>query len=451
MLRGRGGSERGSVAITVALALTVLLGLAALVVDVGLNWAARTSAQSAADSAALAGASRLLVDGPTAAISTVQDLLTQNRVTPGPAGWALDGQEDNGEVVCWTLPNPPPATTPPAGFRCPDGSNALRVITPPINVQYAFAPVLGKRSNSIKAMAAAAAGPAAPNNCVLCVLDPTALDAMRLNPTDIGGIQVEGGGIVVNSRNDVSALHLLGLGDVTAAQIRVIGHVLVESDDGELLPPAEEGGPPAVDPLGDLPTPDQLPSPPTPTVGDDTPIITADTTLPPGVYRSIDVRTATLNLEEGVYVITDFVRGNPDLPGFIVRNGGQVEGDGATIYLACEDYPAPCSGGGARFLVEDGGRFEVGLPTTPTTRGYAGLSIFADKGNTRSIQLRGRVNLPGAVYAASGRLVVNSPDRVEIHGLVAVDQLLKGGAGQLLVDYDPDSPLIGIGRPVLIR
>ena len=132
MLRGRGGSERGSVAITVALALTLLLGLAALVVDVGLNWAARTSAQTAADSAALAGASRLLVDGPTAAISTVQDMLTQNLVTPGPAGWALDGQEDNGEVVCWTLPDPPPATIPPAGFRCPQGSNALRVITPPM-------------------------------------------------------------------------------------------------------------------------------------------------------------------------------------------------------------------------------------------------------------------------------------------------------------------------------
>ncbi|MFL6270040.1 MAG: pilus assembly protein TadG-related protein, partial [Actinomycetes bacterium] len=228
MLRGRGGSERGSVAITVALALTLLLGLAALVVDVGLNWAARTSAQTAADSAALAGASRLLVDGPTAAISTVQDMLTQNLVTPGPAGWALDGQEDNGEVVCWTLPDPPPATTPPAGFRCPEGSNALRVITPPIQVQYAFAPVLGKRSNSIKAMAAAAAGPAAPNNCVLCVLEPSDQDAMLLSPTDTGGIHVEDGGIVVNSMSS-SALHLLGSGDVTADQIRVLGNVLIPS------------------------------------------------------------------------------------------------------------------------------------------------------------------------------------------------------------------------------
>jgi Putative Flp pilus-assembly TadE/G-like len=448
MLRGRGGSERGSVAITVALALTVLLGLAALVVDVGLNWAARTSAQSAADSAALAGASRLLVDGPTAAILTVEDLLGKNRVIPGPAGWALDGVEDNGEVVCWTLPDPPPATTPPAGFRCPDGSNALRVITPPINVQYAFAPVLGKRSNSIKAMAAAAAGPAAPNNCVLCVLEPTAPDAMLLALTNSGDVEVVDGGVVVNSGSD-SALHLAGAGTISAAQLRVLGGVFPSSALGQLLTPAEQGGPPAVDPLADLPAPNQLGQPPPPAAGDDTPVITAATPLPAGVYRSIDVRSGTLTLEEdGVYVITDFVPGNPEFPGFVVRNGGRVEGAGATIYLACPSYPTPCAGPGARFRVENGGEVDV---DPPSTREYAGLSIFADKGNTRTMRLLGDVDLGGAVYAASGRLVVNSPDLVQVHGLVAVDRLVKDGPGQLLVDYDPASPLIGIGRPVLIR
>jgi Putative Flp pilus-assembly TadE/G-like len=443
MLRGRGGSERGSVAITVALALTVLLGLAALVVDVGLNWAARTSAQTAADSAALAGASRLLVDGPAGAISTVEDLLKDNLVTPVGANWALDGVEDNGEVVCWTLPDPPPVTVPPPQFRCPEGSNALRVITPPIKVQYAFAPVLGKRSNSIKAMAAAGAGPLAPNNCVLCVLDPTALDAMLLPLTDLGGIDVPGGGIVVNSRNTVAALRLLGPADVSAAQIRVLGHPLLSPGQGELLPPAEEGGPPAVDPLGDLRPPDQV----DPSLGvvDTAEVITGSTPLQPGVYRSIDVRSGgVLTLEEGVYVVTDFT-------GFTVRTGGRVvgTGDGATIFLACGGYPAPCGGsGGARFRLEDEGQFNVDPPTTGE---YAGLSIFADKGNTRTMRLLGRVTLNGAVYAASGRLVVNSPDPVEINALVAVDRLLKDGAGQLRVDYDPTSPLIAIGRPVLLR
>ena len=443
MSRDRGGSERGSVAITVALALTVLLGLAALVVDVGLNWAARTSAQTAADSAALAGASSLLVDGPAGAITTVEDLLKDNLVTPVGANWALDGVEDNGEVVCWTLPDPPPVTVPPPQFRCPEGSNALRVITPPIKVQYAFAPVLGKRSNSIKAMAAAGAGPLAPNNCVLCVLDPTALDAMLLPLTDLGGIDVRGGGIVVNSRNTVAALRLLGPADVSAAQIRVLGHPLLSPGQGELLPPAEEGGPPAVDPLGDLRPPDQV-DPSLPVV-DTAEVITGNTPLQPGVYRSIDVRSGgVLTLEEGIYVVTNFT-------GFTVRTGGRVigTGDGATIFLACGGYPAPCGGsGGARFRLENGGDFQV---SPPATGEYAGLSIFADKGNTRTMRLLGQVTLDGAVYAASGRLIVNSPDPVEINALVAVDRLLKDGAGQLRVNYNPSSPLIGIGRPVLIR
>ena len=441
MLRDRGGSERGSVAITVALALTVLLGLAALVVDVGLNWAARTSAQTAADSAALAGASSLLVDGPAGAITTVEDLLKDNLVTPVGANWALDGIEDNGEVVCWTLPDPPPDTVPPPQLRCPEGSDALRVITPPVRVQYAFAPVLGKRSNSIKAMAAAGAGPMAPNNCVLCVLDPTALDAVLLPLTDLGGIDVPGGGIVVNSRNTVAALRLLGPADVSAAQIRVLGHPLLSPGQGELLPPAEEGGPPAVDPLGDLRPPDQVD--PSLQVVDTAEVITGSTPLQPGVYRSIEVRSGgVLTLEAGIYVVTDFT-------GFTVRTGGQVVGDGATIFLACGEYPAPCGGsGGARFRLENQGRFDV---NPPTTEEYAGLSIFADKGNIRTMRLLGPVTLNGAVYAAGGRLVVNSPEPVEINALVAVDRLLKDGAGQLRVTYNRSSPLIGIGRPVLIR
>src|SRR4029453_1250824 len=90
MLRGRGGEERGSVAITVVLAMTVLLGFAALVVDIGLNWAARTSAQTAADSAALPGASRLVADGPAAALGAVEGFLDANvdGLVPGGAGGA---------------------------------------------------------------------------------------------------------------------------------------------------------------------------------------------------------------------------------------------------------------------------------------------------------------------------------------------------------------------------
>jgi Putative Flp pilus-assembly TadE/G-like len=438
MLWDRGGSERGSVAITVALCMTILLGFAALVVDVGLNWATRTSAQTAADSAALAGASRLLVDGPAAAISEVETLLELNvDGLTGVAGWATDGVEANGEIVCWTLPADPPGP----GADCPDGSNALQVITPPIEVQYAFAPVLGKASNSIKALAAAGVGPAAPNNCVLCLLDTGGIN--RLAALGTGTIAAPGGGIVVNSNGDPALVSAAG--DITADQIRVVG----EADDGpgggNILPPAEEGGPPVVDPLGDLLPPNQLPSPPVLRSNTALPI-TTDTTLQPGIYTSVTVSDgAALTLEAGVYVFRATA-------GLTVEDDSTVSGDGVTIYLGCASYPAPCSGSGARFRVRQDGQF---LATPPTGGEYAGLSIFADRGNTRFMRLQSNqhLTLDGALYGAS------MPVRIEDSGDLTVNSLLVAGSlatnllssGSVTVDYDPSTDILGLARPVLIR
>jgi hypothetical protein len=436
VLRGRRGSERGSVAITVTLAMTVLLGFAALVVDVGLNWATRTAAQTAADSAALGGASQLLVGGGAAAIDTVEELLDQNvsgLVGSVGASWAVDGDEANGEVVCWTLPNPAPGP----GADCPDGSNALQVITPPIEVRYAFAGLLGQSTNNIKARAAAAAGPAAPNNCVLCVLEPSG--AAALNVLGPGGIAVTGGGIVVNSGNPVATLVDPLSGPVRADQIRVVGGV--NDPAGLLLPPAELNGPPVPDPLADLPTPDV---PPLPNPGQN---ITGNTTLTQGVYAGINVATgATLTLDEGVYVIT----GSPGFAGFTVRDGGRVvsTGDGVTIYLTCDSYPAPCDDeDGATFQLDEGGAF---LASPPAAGPYAGLSIFADRGNTRSMLLAGNLDLTGAIYAASAQLQVGPSGDVRVGSLVIVDRLLAASAAQLQISYDPSLPLIAIEPPVLI-
>jgi hypothetical protein len=321
------------------------------------------------------------------------------------------------------------------------------VTTPAIEVQYAFAPLLGEATRSIKARAAAAAGPAAPNNCVLCVLDPDAEAALAA--TGAGGIRVvdgggvDGGGIVVNSGNG-AALLLSGAGDVRAGQIRVVGGISLEGT-GSLLPPAEQGGPPVPDPLADLPPPDEL-DPPDP---DLTPVrdITADTTLTPGVYEHITVHGgATLTLQEGVYVVTGF---SPENPGFRVLDGGRVQGDGATIYLACADYPVSCDGAGSMFRLDSGSVFDVSPPADDEV--YAGLSVFADRGNTQTQQLRDDVTLAGAVYAASAHLVVfPTANVVEVDSLVVVGRLTAASPNPLRVDYDPNLPIFGYGVPVLI-
>src|SRR3989442_14432547 len=60
-------SETGSVIVMVAVTLVVLLGFLALGIDLGMLFAARTEAQRAADSAALAGASAFVENPPGAA------------------------------------------------------------------------------------------------------------------------------------------------------------------------------------------------------------------------------------------------------------------------------------------------------------------------------------------------------------------------------------------------
>ena len=167
------------------------------------------------------------------------------------------------------------------------------------------------------------------------------------------------------------------------------------------------------------------------------------------MYEHITVENgATLTLEEGVYVVTDF---DPrPHTGFRVLDGGRVEGDGVTIYLACEDYPAPCDGdAGTRFRLDPGSEFEVSPPAS--RRGaYAGLSVFADPGNTRSQQLHGTVTLAGAVYAASARLVLFPTADVQVNSLVVVDRLTAASLLPLRVDYDPSLHIFGYGVPVLV-
>jgi hypothetical protein len=193
------------------------------------------------------------------------------------------------------------------------------------------------------------------------------------------------------------------------------------------------------DPLAHLLTP-TLPVPPGPNPPQ---VINGDTILSPGVYTGIDVTSGTLTLEEGVYVITEF-------PGFRVRDGAEVvsTGDGAMIYLACEDYPEPCDGGGARFRVDRLGRFEV---DPPVDGDHAGVSVFADRGNTTSMQVLGDVTLNGAVYLASAQLRVATTAELEVNSLVVVDRLRVASLLPLVINYDPGLPILGIEPPVLIR
>lgn len=95
-------SESGAVAVIIAIFLIVLLGLAALAVDVGYVRVARNESQNAADAAALAGARQLgenyynsLTDRTTYVVNTAQNTAHQNKV----AGLNLAEDMAAGNVV----------------------------------------------------------------------------------------------------------------------------------------------------------------------------------------------------------------------------------------------------------------------------------------------------------------------------------------------------------------
>lgn len=81
--------ERGSIATIVALALTVLIGFAAIGVDVGRMFIVRDRIHSAADSAVLAGVQQLPGD-PVGAVETARTFLTQNGFDPSLTSVTLD-------------------------------------------------------------------------------------------------------------------------------------------------------------------------------------------------------------------------------------------------------------------------------------------------------------------------------------------------------------------------
>jgi Putative Flp pilus-assembly TadE/G-like len=409
------------VAIVVALMLVVLLGFAALVVDVGLNWAARTQAQAAADAAALAGVIALPSD-PVAAVEDVRLYLNAN--VPGLAGtpgWEHNGTDADGDITCWT----PPAEVPPPGTHgCQVGDTAIQVITPPLPVDYAFAGVFGQNGNQIKALAAAVRGPpvTGPSPCAICLLDRHAAQALQV--TSNGDITVTNAGVMVNSDHPQAAA-LRSSGDLTADWIGVAGGWSATGSGG-FTPTPDTGLGPLPDPLADLPTPDQLD---TPTDLGSVTVGSANQAIGPGVYDTIAVTGGgDLLLDPGVYVVT----------GGLTLSAGAVVGSGVTIYLACADYPNPCSGPGASFSQSSSGQY---LAVPPITGPYQGLAVFADRGNTAPLHFTGSgaTSFTGTIYARQAPMKLTSGGvALQLDSLIVVRTLEVTNSAEILLTFIPE-------------
>jgi Flp pilus assembly protein TadG len=378
-LRHRDRTERGAVAILVAVMTVALFGIAALVADLGQARVVRGEAQAASDASALAAGNALYLSGRqtadvTGAIAAAKSYAAKNYGVDA-AAWASC---TDSAALAYEAP----------GTQCISFDDAVqpskvRVRAPVRAVNLVFGSVFGATSVNISAEAEASVRIGGAADCGLCVIGSGYHDLQN------GDAFISGGNVAIN-------------GDVNIQNNGLVSTDGVISVEGVATGPLDGYTP---DPLtNQLPVADPLANYPLPP---DYSALTAKSdpcgtgaTHGPGIYGAHNFPTGTCVLQPGLYVIT----GEWDLSGL----AGLDATSGVTLYFACgsTSVPTPCHPPG-----QDGGWLDAGgngniRITAPSTGPTAGLALAYDRLNIRDLEISGEgtAMYSGTIYAASGHM-----------------------------------------------
>ena len=384
---GRGASkgESGQVIVQAALSMTILLGFLAFVTDVGLLLRQKRIIQTAADSAAVAGAAELS-NGLTAARAAALADASQNGVTNGSDG------------VTITVNNPPSS-----GPNANSASKALYVeviISKPQQTFFMNAFHISSLTVDARAVAKAVAA----NACLW------ALSTAAGKGVDVGGttqLSLPNCGIVDNATGS-TALNVGGSAQLSAKFVDVSG--TVSGSNISNTTSVTTGMTAQSDPLA------SKVSPPTNPGGCTSLNVTSNQTIGPTsgnsiCYSSLSVQSgATAILNPGIYYINGnlSVSGGASLQGtggvtFYITNGGAVSiSGGATMNLT-----APS--GGVLFYQDpaDTSKFKFSGGTAGTINGIfylpgAELDLNGGAGQTLNVDLVvGTLNVTGNSFINS--------------------------------------------------
>jgi Flp pilus assembly protein TadG len=464
--------ERGVIAVFFALLLVLMLGILALVVDLGNARQQRRVAQASADAAALAGGEAIESD-PTVrtngtflwstVVSQIKNYAKANDNIPLSA-W-------NGCADTYKLAYRPDVansnsciSASVSSFPAPSASSVgdniinLRVRLPSSTVKSYFAKAIGNGDLTVGAAstskvvftvtasqttALAAGGP-----CALCILSPTGLTLDGQN----GDVTITDGNVIVNSTSG------------TAASLNPNGHVKITTVGGSIGGPGScspgvcnnfsgAGFSPAwsqqgtvTDPLANLPqcgngSPGTINYCPTTNRTDGS----NGSTLLPGIYSEIK---NSHTLSPGIYVLT----------GDITLNGNDlIQGDGVMLYFACSNYPSPCPAQGTVTSVARAGIKATGngalritgirqsdCTTNANLCPYVGMMSFADRNNDATQTWRGNgtnengqaSGLSGTIYAKAGEMDLRG-NGYQMASQIIVDRFtMKGNPSTVTITYD---------------
>jgi Flp pilus assembly protein TadG len=381
-LMRRFADESGQALVMSALAMTCLLGFCALAADVGIMLREKRLCQSAADSAAVAGA--LQVNLAPGNVSTAATLAASQNGFTSAGGATI------------TVNGPPggPLYGPHAGQ-----ANAVEVIISQSQPTL-FMGLFGFLSMSPTARAVAVNGGSSSTNCVL-VNSKTAARAMDLQGSFT--VTAPNCGVVVNS-SDPDALHFTGGGGtLSAGSVGVVG-----GDGGQIgdsTPTPVKGIVPVSDPLGHLDS-----SFPTPTgciAGG-----TLTGTPAAGCYSgdasgNLTMSNVTLS---GMYVFSG--------TGTLTFGGSVTSGAaGSTIDLVS-----------GSMTENSGTTFNIAAPTDLTNT-FHGIAIMAPASNTSTLTFEfgnSSGTVDGIIYAPGANLFLHDSGGDHSGGLTLITDLIVG-------------------------
>lgn len=475
---------RGQVLLITAFSMIVLIGITALVIDLGVSWMLRRQEQNAADPAAIAAA-RYIQDGDSAATRAAMD--------QAACFYAKENgffQDDNAACTAAFSSDQLQVLWPPAGPLAGDFAGRPEMVQVIISTQHEsfFGQFLGQPQATVVTGAVAARETKSANSNSLVALDPDSCAAGRFTGNGVitiapvtnpdTGQPYSGGYVHVNSEcnngsyndacsNGSGAFKRSGnaSGQIIAPHIYI--HGTCETAGGSVSSPVTEGAPQIGDPLAGLIGPRQedypggfcpkkqganivyIPMTPTMDGCQINGLNGATVTLTPGVYWggiSITSNNVTVKMLPGIYIIAG--GGLKATQGLVSSIGADPTSDPARIMIFSTDNTTDlsCSSALARCVqgpVQMSGQSSLmvwGLDSGP----YRGLLIWQDgRGSNPSAEVNltgnGALDLAGTIYApkANVKLAGNGAGT----GVAAV-QIISWtwevlGNGNLYMPYDP--------------
>jgi Flp pilus assembly protein TadG len=337
----------------ISVSLVVVLGMAALAVDVGNLWTARRRMQNAADAAAMAGVDAISVGETGSSVTdAAQDAAAQNGFTNGST------------TTTSTSPVSVAVYNPPTSGFYQGLSTAVQVVVSQPQPTY-FMRVLGWTQVPVSTTATALA--IGSGSCIFG-LDPSATGAITIDGT---ASLTSSCGVYDNSSSS-TAYTVSGGGTVSSTFIGVVGGTNV---NGGGVTPTTTGIPHFGDPLAWVTQPSSSSYSCSNYKATD---LTNAGTVSPGTFcGGIKITGGTVNFSPGLYIIDG---------GGIQITGGTITGNGVTFFLtgANNQNGAPSSYGGVQ--INSTSTVNLSAPCVATGGGQTlGMLFFQDRTITNGV------------------------------------------------------------------